>query len=131
MKRKVFLRYLVSSIFVLFIAVILFFPKSFTYHLEDVTMVEFWDGSGRSVEITDQEQVEAAVQMFHKNRFWHFGLIPRPPMGGWSYRFRFFHGDERMTKIYLTHSGRIEVSGLLGNAFGGRVDIDFYREKLF
>ena len=131
MKRKMLLRRLIVIIIVIVIVSVLFLPKTFTYHLENITMVEFWDGAGRSVEITDPEEMEAVIQMFHGNRFWHFGLILRPPTGGWSYRFRFFQGEEMVTKIYLTHNGRVEVDGMLFSAFGGRVDIDFYREKLF
>jgi len=130
MKRKVLLRRLLVLICILAIVVALFWPRAFTYHLEDITMVEFWDGAGRYVEIADEEQMRAAVEMFDGNRFWHFGFVSRPPSAGWSYRFRFFQEDGTMTKIYLTGSGQIDVDRFFNVVIGNTVDLDFYRAML-
>ena len=130
MKGGVLFRRLLVVICVLAIAVILFWPRAFTYHLADVSMVEFWDGAGRYVEIADEEQIRAVVEVFGGNRFWHLGFIPRPAAAGWSYRFRFFQEDGTMIKIYLTSSGQIESNSFFNVVIGDTVDLDFYRAML-
>ena len=129
MKRKALLRRLIALICVLAIAALLFWPRAFTYHLEEITMVRFCGGPVGYVQITDQEQIEAVVQMFHENRFWRFGFIPRLT-GKWDYRFQFFQGNELITQIAFTSSGRIDGNGFFNSAIDGVVNLDFYRAML-
>ncbi|MCI8386647.1 MAG: hypothetical protein HFE95_09445 [Acutalibacter sp.] len=96
-KKKTTLAVLLTTVLVLCIACVVFFLQKRTlFHIKpsSVESITFWHGSGGSMEITDREQIDQAIQLL--NDFTYDETEEYPPAGGWSYRLTFQNGLEKV-----------------------------------
>ena len=98
-KKKLTLSLLLAVVLVLCIACAVFLlqnQKRTLFHFEpsSVESIALWCGDGGSMEITDREQIDQAIQLL--NDFTYDETEEYPPAGGWSYRLTFQNGLEKV-----------------------------------
>ena len=96
-------------------------------YVEDVTRIELWDGwTGNMVEITDGETISDLLIPFQGKRYW---LLFIGPSGGWSYRLRFFQGEEQVLEVVL-RGGIIDIDGIPHGRLGQILNFDMLQAIL-
>lgn len=74
-----------------------------TFKLENITKVDVINGSnGNAAEITDKTQIQALIQPFADNEF--IKGESSANQSGWSYRLKFYQGDNVKTDIVVMSS---------------------------
>ena len=94
-KKKTTLAVLLATVLVLCIACVVFFLQSqdhalFHFKPSSVESITLWCGDGGSMEITDREQINQAIQLL--NDFTYEETEKIPPACGWSYCLDFSVG---------------------------------------
>ncbi len=115
-KKKITLSILLAAVLVLCAACVVFFLQKRTlFHIKpsSVESITLWCGDGGSMEITDREQINQAIQLL--NDFTYEETEELPPMGGWSYSLTVAQDDE----VFRIGFGASYIS--LGREGGGSV----------
>lgn len=98
-----------------------------TFNLKNITKIELADGSnGNSVDIIEQDQIQALIQQFNDNVFKKSESSKNH--SGWSYRLRFFQDDKVKTEVVVMGSGRIDFEGSFYDIKSGTLDVNYYKE---
>ena len=117
-KKKLTLSLLLAAVLVVCGTCVVFFLQSqdhalFHFKPSSVESITLWCGDGGSMEITDREQINQAIQLL--NDFTYEETDELPPMGGWSYSLTVAQDDE----VFRIGFGASYIS--LGREGGGSV----------